>query len=119
MVDKIKDNQAEQAATDNRIGDNEIIAFEKKRRGHLFCAVYFSFLVVAVLYGMLIYWICAFGKETSAWHTTLALTIAPTTILLFVLKLLAKSERNEDKQTLPATELLGQLMDMLAEKLKK
>lgn len=126
----------EAADTANKKGKNinqktddeqlNILESEKQRRRLFTLVVLFSILVVAFLYFMLAIWLLLnWNNHThNVWHIAMILVLPPTTILFFLIKVLAKSSNDskDDRQaSTPAGEALeksGELAEKCLDMLK-
>ena len=126
----------EAADTANKKGKNinqrtddeqlNILKSEKQRRCLFTLVVLFSILVFTFLYFMLAIWLLLnWNNHThNVWHIAMILVLPPTTILFFLIKVLAKSpnDTKDNKQaSTPAGEALeksGELVDKFLDILK-
>jgi hypothetical protein len=77
---------------------NGILAYEEKRRNHLFYAIYGLTIIVILLYSSMVYWVYAHGIEKDSWHILLILAIPAATFTLLIMKILSKPETKADSK---------------------
>ncbi|MDP8100696.1 hypothetical protein [Phocoenobacter atlanticus] len=97
------------------------VQYEQERQKYFFYTVRTALVALCLLYLLLVGWII-FAKVDNAWHTTLALIIASTTVLIVLFRMLRKPEKNEilrnRQQILTLSETLEKLIELIVEKFK-
>lgn len=122
-ISERKDKQTQQDnPVEGFLGD-DFLAHEKRRRKWFFVAILIVGIIIAILYGVFIHWIFAHIHIEIKNYThiiiPLILAIIPTMLTIFVLKLLSKSEReNEDKLSenlgnMPIIEFIKQVVEAI------
>lgn len=92
---------------------NGILAYEEKRRNHLFWAIYILAFIATCLYIAMGCWVYNHGAEKDSWHILLILAIPATSFTFLIIRILSKPESHssakEDDGVVPLINLVKEL----------